>query len=256
VNRFFSSNPLSSQSEPALDSREEHHALRVLRVREGEEIQLLDGAGSVAHCRVRDARKTLRLEVISRETVPPLPCAITLVQALPKGKAFESILQKAAELGAHQVVPLLTERVISQFDAESVPDKLAKWRQVTIEAIKQCGTPWLPIIARPIALAYYLRKGEKCELSLVGSLHPGAAHPRESFTDYHARHGSLPSSVSVWVGPEGDFTPAEVEAIVAHGARPISLGRFVLRSETAAVYCLSICNYELQGAVETTPKRR
>ena len=83
------------------------------------------------------------------------------------------------------------------------------------------------------------------DLSLVGSLQKERRHPRECFQEFQAKHGRLPQSVGVWIGPEGDFTLEELEAIQAAGALPISLGRLVLRVETAAIYCLSILNYEL-----------
>jgi 16S rRNA (uracil1498-N3)-methyltransferase len=83
------------------------------------------------------------------------------------------------------------------------------------------------------------------ELALVGSLQKERRHPRECLNEFQAKHKRLPQSVGVWIGPEGDFTPEELSAIQASGAFPISLGRLVLRVETAAIYCLSILNYEL-----------
>lgn len=222
--------------------------MRVLRVRQGEEITLLDGAGQVTLCRVLEASKRLRLEIISQEFVKPIPYSVTLVQALPKGKIFETILQKASELGAKEIVPLLSERVIARFEDEDIAEKLVRWKQVTTEAIKQCGTPWLPVIKPPISLSDYLRQQNRFDLSLVGSLHPGAQHPGVFFAEYKQQHGKKPDSVSLWVGPEGDFTPGEINQIVSAGAKPVTLGRFVLRSETAAVYCLSVCNYELEAS--------
>ena len=85
------------------------------------------------------------------------------------------------------------------------------------------------------------------ELSLVGSLQTERRHPRECFREFEAKHGRLPKTAGVWIGPEGDFTLDELKAIEASGALPISLGRLVLRVETAVIYCLSILNYELNG---------
>jgi 16S rRNA (uracil1498-N3)-methyltransferase len=102
-----------------------------------------------------------------------------------------------------------------------------------------------------------VRENEKCgslpkaatptpfELALVGSLQKERRHPRACLQEFQAQHKRLPQSVGVWIGPEGDFTPEELEAIQAAGALPISLGRLVLRVETAAIYCLSILNYEM-----------
>ena len=82
---------------------------------------------------------------------------------------------------------------------------------------------------------------------MLGSLQETRRHPRIYFEEYVAAHGTVPKTLAVWVGPEGDFTPAELDAAQSAGARPVTLGRLVLRSETAAVYCLSVLNYELQS---------
>jgi 16S rRNA (uracil1498-N3)-methyltransferase len=96
--------------------------------------------------------------------------------------------------------------------------------------------------------AQFLARGEKFDLSLVGSLQTARRHPREWLDEFRTTHKRPPQSVAVWIGPEGDFTPTEMQAIETAGARPVSLGRLVLRVETAAIYCLSVLNYELQPA--------
>ena len=84
---------------------------------------------------------------------PALPCGITLLVAIPKGKLIESIIQKAVELGAHHIIPLLTDRVITQLDDEGAEHKREKWQQVAIEAIKQCGAVWLPKVEAPVTIS-------------------------------------------------------------------------------------------------------
>jgi 16S rRNA (uracil1498-N3)-methyltransferase len=116
---------------------------------------------------------------------------------------------------------------------------------VAVEAIKQCGAAWLPKIEAPVTPAQFLARKEIFDLSLIGSLQKERRHPRECLQEFQAKHGQLPQSVGVWIGPEGDFTLEELDAIQAAGALPVSLGRLVLRVETAAIYCLSILNYEL-----------
>ena len=229
-----------------LDGREAHHALHVLRLQRGDLVTVLDGVGNEFLCAVEtSSRHAVTLSVSLKNFTPPLPCSITLLQAVPRGKIIESIIQKAVELGARRIVPLLTERVVTQLDEEDAAVKREKWQQVAIEAIKQCGAAWLPQIEAPMTTERYLARKEKFDLSLVGSLQKERRHPRECFREFQAKHGRLPQSVGVWIGPEGDFTPEELEAIQASGALPISLGRLVLRFETAAIYCLSILNYEL-----------
>jgi 16S rRNA (uracil1498-N3)-methyltransferase len=102
-------------------------------------------------------------------------------------------------------------------------------------------------VEAPITPKEYLARGEKFELALIGSLQDDRRHPREYVKTFHAEKGRLPKTVSVWIGPEGDFTPAELSAAKSAGVLPITLGRLVLRSETAAIYALSVLNYELQS---------
>jgi 16S rRNA (uracil1498-N3)-methyltransferase len=176
------------------------------------------------------------------------------VQAIPKGRIIESIIQKAAELGAARIVPLLSERVVAQLDEESAESKAEKWRQTAVEAIKQCGSAWLPQVDLPVTPKAFLARGETFDLSLIGSLQNDGRHPRNYVESFCTNHGRLPQSVCVWVGPEGDFTPAELIAAKSAGALPITLGRLVLRSETAAVYCLAVLNYELQWPRAASPR--
>jgi 16S rRNA (uracil1498-N3)-methyltransferase len=142
----------------------------------------------------------------------------------------------------------LSERVVTQLDADTAPDKRMKWQRVAIEAIKQCGSAWLPQIDLPLAPEAFLARGEQFDLPLIAALQGERRHARSCFAQYQARHGRLPKSVCIWIGPEGDFTPAELKAALAAGACPISLGDLVLRTDTAAIYALSILNHELLAA--------
>jgi 16S rRNA (uracil1498-N3)-methyltransferase len=250
MHRFYLPPDRCSAAVPQLDEREAHHALHVLRVKRGEPVIVLDGEGHEFRCDIHDAsRNTVTLVVKHKNFVPPLPCSITLLVAIPKGKIIESIIQKSVELGARQIVPLLTDRVVTHLGEKDAINKREKWQLVAIEAIKQCGAAWLPIIETPVTLSQFLAQKKKFDLSLVGSLQSDRRHPRECFQKFQAIHGRLPRSIGVWIGPEGDFTLNELMAIQATGAQPISFGRFVLRVETAAIYCLSILNYELQAAL-------
>jgi len=231
---------------------------------------VLDGIGNEFMCTVHDiGRNAVTLSVSLKNFVPAPPCSVTLLVGVPKGKIIEGIIQKAVELGARRIVPVLSERVVTQLDGDDAESKRDKWQTVAIEAIKQCGATWLPKVEAPVTIAEIMGQksevrsqksevGSKSvapsafvlrpsafELSLVGSLQQERRHPREVLREFEAQHGRLPQSVGVWIGPEGDFTPEEVKTIQASGAQPISLGRLVLRVETAAVYGLSILNYEL-----------
>ncbi|HEV2392334.1 MAG TPA: RsmE family RNA methyltransferase [Verrucomicrobiae bacterium] len=232
-----------------LTGGEAHHAQHVLRVEPEEEVLVLDGAGQECLCGVEAvAKEQLKLKVLERRSSPPPPFQITLVQALPKGKIIEAIIAKATELGAWRLVPLLTERVVTHLDAAEAARKALKWQAIAVEALKQCGSPWLPRIETPVTPAQFLERKEACELPLMGSLQKGSKHPREYFRQFQQNNGRNPVCVSVWIGPEGDFTRDEMDLIIRAGALPISLGPLVLRVETAAIYCLSILNYELRAA--------
>ncbi|MDR3459368.1 MAG: RsmE family RNA methyltransferase [Verrucomicrobiae bacterium] len=229
-----------------LDGREAHHALHVLRLKRGESVTVLDGAGNEFHCDVREAAKQfLVLEIKAKKSSSPPVCAITLLVAVPKGKIIEGIIQKAVELGAGRIVPLLTERVVTQLDDDGAEGKREKWQQVAIEAVKQCGAVWLPKVETPQTITEFLACGEQIELALAGSLQTERRHPREWILEFQKQHGRRPRSAAIWIGPEGDFTLEEIRQIEGAGAKPVTLGALTLRVETAAIYCLSFLNYEL-----------
>ncbi len=250
MHRFYVDPQQSRENLIELSEREFHHATHVLRVREGERVVALDGRGSELSCTIDQVTKrSVTLRVYQRNAVPPLPYQLTLVQAVAKGKTMEAIVQKAAELGAASIVPVLAERTVAHLDEETAESRVEKWNAIAIDAIKQCGSAWLPKIAAPLKPAQYLAQAERVDLNLIATLQPDAKHPRVFLRDFFNEKGRKPKSVSVWVGPEGDFTPAEINAIRGAGALPISLGQLILRSETAAFYCLSLLNYELQAPV-------
>ena len=229
-----------------LDGREAHHALHVLRLKRDDAVTVLDGAGREFFCTVENAaRDSLALAVKETKSTPPLPCAITLLQAVPKGKIIESIIQKSVELGAHRIVPILSERVVTHLDEDDAEKKQEKWQQIAIEAIKQCGSAWLPRVETPMSIQPFIARAEPFDLLLVGSLQLERRHPREVLREFELKHGRRPQSIGIWIGPEGDFSLAELKAIQTAGAQPISLGHLTLRVETATIYCLSFLNYEL-----------
>jgi 16S rRNA (uracil1498-N3)-methyltransferase len=248
MHRFYLPPEQCKGSTLFLTGPEAHHASHVLRLRRGERVVVLDGAGHEFSCDVGASdRDKIKLTVATTQSIPHSPCQVTLLQAVPKGKLIESIIQKATELGVARILPLLSERVVSHVAEKEAARKAAKWQVVAIEAIKQCGSPWLPRIEAPLSPAQFLARKEKFDLPFIASLQSGARHPRVCFRAFASRENRLPASACVWIGPEGDFTPDEVAAITAEGALPITLGKLVLRTETAAIYCLSILNYELES---------
>ncbi|MFM2293827.1 MAG: Ribosomal small subunit methyltransferase [Verrucomicrobiota bacterium] len=230
-----------------LTAREAHHALDVLRLGRGDAVTVLDGVGNIFTCEISStSRAAVELAVKEKQFTPALSGAVTLLTAIPKGK-IETIIEKATELGVTRVVPLLTERTVVKIDAASAADKVEKWRQVAIEAIKQCGSPWLPQIESPLTPAQFLACGEPFDLPLVASLQPDSTDARVAFQNFAATHRRPPQSVCLWIGPEGDFSPAEYALLHAAGIAPITLGALVLRADTAAIAGLAVLRHELRG---------
>ena len=244
--RFYLSPEKCHGDSFVLSGREAHHALHVLRLKRGDELSVLDGAGKEFRCVVESvAKDSLALAVKEKKSIPPPACAVTLLVGIPKGKIIEEIIEKSVELGVGRVVPLLTERVVTRLDAVGRENKREQWQQVAIEAIKQCGAAWLPEVAKPVTVSEFRIPNSEFELTLVGSLQTERRHPREWILEFQRQNRRLPKSVAVWIGPEGDFTLEELTQIEAAGARPITLGPLTLRVATAAIYCLSFLNYEL-----------
>jgi 16S rRNA (uracil1498-N3)-methyltransferase len=147
-----------------------------------------------------------------------------------------------------RVVPLITERVVSQLDAERSDSKQAKWQLIAVESIKQCGSPWLPHIDAPQRLNDVLKASGRFEMAFVASLRDGP-HVRQWLQTLK----KVPCSGCVWIGPEGDFTDAELDAIEASGAKPITLGPLVLRADTAAIASLALVRSEVDWLTSTAP---
>jgi 16S rRNA (uracil1498-N3)-methyltransferase len=246
MNRFYLPPPVVEGGELTLDERESHHAAMVLRIHKGEHVAVLDGNGTEYMCEaVAVDRKATRLAVRQQNMIARLPYSITLLQAMAKGRSMDFVIQKATELCVHRIVPLAAGRSVVR--CENPESKLKKWRAIAIESIKQCGSPWMPIIEAPITPREFLMRHEQFDLPMVASLQGNTRHPRQFVTDHIRELGRLPESLAVWIGPEGDFSPSEVNDILSAGICPITLGQVILRSETAAVYCLSVLNYEMQA---------
>ncbi len=260
-----------------LRGSEAHHARDVLRLQPGGRVVVFNGRG---HEITAEITKITRQEVLLRKMhearVPPLPCQITLAQAIPKGKNMDLIVQKAVEIGAAEIAPLISERTIVHLEAKEAVQKQAKWQQVAIEAAKQCGQNWLPTVRMPKTPREFFLTAEAgvtpaqdsrmqpasasgeplqktgSELRLIGSLQSDAMHLKTVLADYEREHHTRPAGVLMCIGPEGDFTPAELNLARSNGCNPITLGPIILRVETAAIYCLSVLSYELLATFRGT----
>jgi 16S rRNA (uracil1498-N3)-methyltransferase len=236
-------------AEIRLTAGESHHLVAVNRCGRGDPVTAFDGHGREWITECIDASKGAAvLRVKTSRQAPPRPCEVTLGQALPKGSTMDDIVRQATEVGAARIAPLLSERTQVHLDGGRQDRKLEKWRITAIEAAKQCGNPWLPEILPLQDLAAFIPSARDYDLKLVASLHAGTASLKVALQRHHARHGGPPRKVLWLVGPEGDFSPAEMTAAITAGFQPITLGPLVLRSDTAAIYSLSILSYELGNA--------
>lgn len=233
--------PAAWLSDPGLTGDEARHLSQVLRMKPGDSLVVFDGHGRRAAAEVlsvsRD-RVPLKLGEILPSR-PPLP-AITLAQAIPKGKNMDLIVQKSVELGIAAIQPLVTRYTVVQ----PGDGKSEKWRRNALEACKQCGQDTLPQIAEPLTFERWIASQAAAPgLKLIASLAPGARPLRTVL-----RENPATAEATLLVGPEGDFSAEETAAALAAGFLPISLGSIVLRVETATLFCLSALRYEFDDA--------
>src|ERR1051326_1498357 len=174
-----------------LRDAEAHHARDVLRLKNGDRVVLFNGRGREITADIVDlAKNESRLRTLHQSETQPLRCRITLGQAIPKGKNMDLIVQKAVEIGAAEIFPLLSARTVVQLDAESATQKQAKWQTVALEAAKQCGQNWLPQVHVPRTPDDFFAAANVTshDLCLIGSLQPGAQHLKKILADYAEAH--------------------------------------------------------------------
>lgn len=244
MHRFFLRTDAGSGARVTLGDGDSHHAARVLRLQVGDEIEVLDGTGRCLRSRVVTVdKRATQVEVMSVEHRPSPP-RVGLAPSLLKGKAMDFLVQKATELGVASLHPLATERAVVRVTAGESASRVADWSRTAVEACKQCGNPWMPEIVAPTDLAGFLEhRGPG--LLLVASLQADARSLRAIL----AGTGVPRAGVTLVLGPEGDFTPGEEQALRGAGALPMSLGPLVLRAETAAIAGLAVVQYELAATL-------
>ncbi len=233
-----------TSDEIVLSPDESHHLLHVLRARPGQTVEIFNGSGGAGSAEIRAvAGKRVTVVVRERRSVPRPAVDLSLIQALPREQKMDLIVQKATELGVTSIVPVLSEHAVVRLEAGQAVEKQERWRRIALNAAKQSGVAWLPEIRAPQPLSDFLAARPACDAFLLCSLAEGVEPAR----DVLQRIRATARSVAVAVGPEGDFSEGELAAFCAAGALPVSLGRSVLRAETAALYALSILRYEFGG---------
>lgn len=247
--RAYCTPPTAEPAEITLSPDESHHLVAVNRARAGDTVVAFDGRGSEWICELAADRKNAAvLKVRFRQKVKPLGYEVTLGQALPKGPGMDAIVRKATEIGVARIAPLESDRTQVHLDGDRSDRKIEKWQTAALEAAKQCGNAFVPEVLPVQKASAFMEAARGYDLKLIASLHPGAKSLRSVLAGFQATNGRAPKKVVWLVGPEGDFTPAEMSLSQTAGFVPITLGPLVLRCETAAVYALSILSYELQNA--------
>jgi 16S rRNA (uracil1498-N3)-methyltransferase len=246
--RAFCSPAAAEPAEIMLTPEESHHLVVVNRAQLGDTVVAFDGRGTEWICELAGDRKAgAVLKVRFRQKLPPLPYEITLGQALPKGQFMDAIVRKATEIGAACIAPLESERTQVHLAGERQDKKVEKWQVAALEAAKQCGNPYLPKVLPVQKAAVFMESAQGYELKLIASLQPGSRSLKTVLAGFQSAHSRPPRKVLWLVGPEGDFTSAELSLAKNCGFEFVTLGPLVLRCETAATYALSILSYELQN---------
>ncbi|MEO7412200.1 MAG: RsmE family RNA methyltransferase [Opitutaceae bacterium] len=233
--------------EIVLTAEESHHLVVVNRARAGNTVVAFDGRGTEWICElVGEKKHAAVLKVRFKQRIPALDYEITLGQALPKGASMDAIVRKATEIGVARIVPLESERTQVHLDGDRSDRKIEKWQNAALEAAKQCGNAFVPEIQPVEKAAAFMEAARGYDLKLIASLQPGAKSLKTVLAAFRSSQDRQPKKVLWLIGPEGDFTPAEMSLSKNSGFEPITLGPLVLRCETAAVYALSVLSYELQ----------
>jgi 16S rRNA (uracil1498-N3)-methyltransferase len=245
MHRFIVPPAALGASQITLGESDSHHAAVVLRVAVGEGVVVLDGQGTVAAGTVTAvSKRSVQVQVKSRERGRPRRGEILLAVAVTKSKAWDSLLQKATELDVARIIPLLTRHCVVKVESSEREKRRADWQAAVAEATKQCGTPWMPQVDVPRTLAEWLSAPPPYDLGLVAALAPGTREIGEVLEAHpEARR------VSVVIGPEGDFDGSELEALLKAGFAPVTLGPTILRADTAAVTAAAVVGHGLRRRI-------
>jgi 16S rRNA (uracil1498-N3)-methyltransferase len=233
--RFFCPPPLTAGAEIALPSDAAHHAARVLRLRVGDAVTLFDGEGAEYGAQIaRVTPRAVSLRVVERRAIDrESPLQVTLVQSLIASDRMDYAIQKAVELGAVAIAPVVSARSVTRLDGARSDRRVEHWRQITIASCEQCGRNRLPVVHVPCELREWLQRPSTAGLRLL--LAPGATASLASL-------GVPADGIELLVGPEGGLDPDEETAALAAGFRGVRLGPRILRTETAGPAMLAAMN--------------
>jgi 16S rRNA (uracil1498-N3)-methyltransferase len=240
VRRFFVRPDAVEAGRVRFDVDEARHLRRVLRLTPGSRVEATDGTGRGFIVRLVTVGADGAVGVIESEVAPGAesPCAITLGQAILKGDRMTWLVQKATELGVARIVPLETARVVARpGPGGAAGARRRRWERVARETMKQCGRSVAPVVDEPRPLVALLRDAPAHDLAWL--FWEGGGDP----IGRARADAGRPHRVLVLVGPEGGFTPDEVDLARAAGARIVSLGPRTLRAESAGVVAVALCQH-------------
>jgi len=227
--RFYCLPPLPSGGNFELPPDAAHHASRVLRLREGDAVQIFDGIGNERHGVITElgGKRVVVGNISAIDSDRETPLKVLLAQALSSSEKMDWVIQKATELGVAEIQPIDTERSVARLSAERVEKRLEHWQQVAIAACEQCGRNVLPQIHPPLDIMVWLQQMRPLSDAKFILLPQGAAA-------LHAQ-AKPQGRIALLIGAEGGFTQAESDTALLCGFTPIRMGARVLRTETAAI---------------------
>ena len=244
--RFYVSADQLAEKEVFISGGDVNHIKNVLRLEVGDWIVACDGNGTDYVSRIQSIYSD---EVVaSIEKVQPtgteLPVKITLFQGMPKKDKLELIIQKAVELGACEIVPVMTKRTVVKLSEEKkINKRLERWQSIAYAAAKQCDRGIIPTVHKPVSYEEALAMADQLDYNVIPyELQTGMEEARK-IVDQACKQRSL----GIFIGPEGGFEPEEVERAMTRNIHPMTLGKRILRTETAGMALLSILMFQMQG---------
>ena len=215
-----------------LEGEEYRHIIKSLRMKKGDILTVTDRCGTDYGCRIVEIGKDFAsLEICYTQANESEPtCAVTIYQGVPKGSKLEDVIQKCTELGAVRIVPTLTKRCVSRPDDKSAKRKNERYSKIALEAAQQSGRGIIPEISAQVTLKQAV-SADDSEVKIL--FYEGGGEPLKSLIAPETK------SVSIYIGPEGGFDEDEVELIKQSGAKVATLGKRILRTQTAPVAALS-----------------
>ena len=249
MNRFFGKSENIFSDYIIIDGADVNHIKNVLRMERGEELMICDGTGMQYTCQITDfpAGEVVPSVLKAEKASTDLPVRLKLYQGLPKKDKMELIIQKAVELGAAEIIPVMTKRCIVKLeDDKKEAKKIERWQAIAESAAKQSGRGIIPTVAKVMNYKEAIKKASGEGMSLIPyELAEGMKTLKEVAEKAHEQQ-----VISVFIGPEGGFEETEVEYAGENGVIPVSLGKRILRTETAGFTTLSILMYEIECANE------